>query len=244
MRKVFDDLSGATGECVIRKRAVVVTMDVTSLGKLGNLLLCRSDQTNLYWRYTESECATDYERAVRTMIAIGYDLRGFVVDGKPGVIKMLQERYTSIPCQYCQFHQIKTIKQYIPRRAKSEAARSLRRLALRLSDYRYWQFETALQIWWILNRDFLQEKTTNNDPGQKRKWRYTHEKLRSAYNSLRRNLPYLYTFQKYAERNMPNTTNACDGYFSHLKERLNRHRGLSLQRKKKMADYLLENWDG
>jgi hypothetical protein len=243
MRKRFDGLTVVTGECIIRKRSVVVTMDVTSLDKIGGLLLCRSRKQNLYWRYTESECTADYEISVRTLIAIGYDIQGFVVDGKPGIIKMLRREHPDVPCQYCQFHQIKTIKQYIPRRAKSGAARSLRRLSLKITSYWHWQFETALQVWYVLYRDFLNEKTWIDNPQEKRKWRYTHEKLRSAFNSLRRNLPYLYTYQKHPDKNIPNTTNACDGFFSNLKERLKRHRGLSPKRKKKMTDYLLENWD-
>jgi hypothetical protein len=242
MQSRFDRLTPVTGEYRIKRRSIVVTMDVTSLDKIGGLLLCRGEKENLYWRYTARECVTDYKIAVHTLITIGYDIRGFVVDGKPGVIRMLQKDYPGIPCQYCQFHQMQTIRQYIPRRAKSEAARSLRALAMQLTDHRHAEFKTALHAWHDIHRGFLDERTDYVDTDGKRRSRFTHERLRSAYNSLKRNLPYLYTHQEYPERNIPNTTNACDGFFSHLKERLRRHRGLSPKRKKKMTDYLLENW--
>ncbi len=222
---------------------MVVSMDVTNLGNLGALLLCRSNQQNLYWKYTKIECVEDYEQSVRALHIIGYNILGFVVDGKPGVIKMLQRQYPNIPCQYCQFHQMETIKTYIPQRAQSKAARSLRRLALRLSNYHSIQFTTGLQIWLMLHRNFLNEKSLCSNPKRKRSWRYTHQRLRSAYHSLKRNLRYLHVSEGYPERKIPNTTNGCDGYFAHLKERLKRHRGLSVKRKKKMTDYLLENWD-
>lgn len=218
-------------------------MDVSGIEGLDSLFLARSNKQNLHWFYTKHESIHDYIEAVEALLFIGHELVGFVVDGKPGVIKRLQEEYPHIPCQYCQFHQIKTIKTYIPSRAQSEAARSLRSLALRLTKYHYLQFETALQIWRVQYDTFFTEKTFCNDPKRARSWRYTHQRLRSAYHSLKRNLPYLYTYQKYSKLHMPNTTNACEGFFSHFKERLGRHRGLSNFRKKKMADYLLENWN-
>lgn len=242
LQKQFDKLTVITGECIAAQKNVVITMDVTRIEGIGGLFLARSNKQNLHWSYTKNECVADYIKTIEALLFIGHELTGFVTDGKPGVIKRLQELYPQIPCQYCQFHQIKTIKSYIPRRAQSEAARSLRSLALCLTKYHYVQFETALQIWRVLYDTFFTEKKFCDDLKRARNWRYTHQRLRSSYHSLKRNLPYLYTFQKHPTISMPNTTNACDGFFSHLKERLSRHRGLSNSRKKKMADYLLENW--
>jgi len=38
------------------------------------------------------------------------------------------------------------------------------------------------------------------------------------------------------ELNIPNTTNAIDGHFSNLKNKLRNHNGLSLARKRKFID--------
>ena len=242
LQKMFDQLIVITGEKIARKNVVVV-MDATLLGNIGGLLICRSNQENLHWLYTSNECVRDYEQATQALVDIGHDLVGFVIDGKPGVLKMLQTRYPKTVVQYCQFHQIKTIKQYIPAKAQSEAARSLRALALRLTKYHHIQFEIALRCWRIVYDDFFTEKSFGYHPNFKRKWWYTHRRLRSAYRSLTTHLPYLFTYQKYPHLTIPNTTNTCESFFSHFKERLGRHRGLSQSRKKKMADYLLENWN-
>jgi hypothetical protein len=236
----FDQLTVCTGERIPVQQNVVVVMDVTRFTNIDGLFLVRSNQQNLHWFFTASECIADYVQAVEELLFIGHHIVGFVVDGKPGVITRLQELYPHVPCQYCQFHQIKTIKKYIPYKAQSEAARSLRSLVLRLTTYHSIQFETALMIWRVQYDSFFTEKAYR--PEHKRQWRYTHEKLRSAYRSLKRNLPYLFTYEQYPTIHMPNTTNSCDGYFSHLKERLSRHRGLSKKRKIKMIHYLLENW--
>ncbi|MEW6408460.1 MAG: hypothetical protein AB1465_07440, partial [Patescibacteria group bacterium] len=57
--------------------------------------------------------------------------------------------------------------------------------------------------------------------------------------SITKNLPILYTYQKYPELNIPNTTNSLDGTFSHLKDMLRIHRGLKRTQKLKMIDEIL-----
>lgn len=64
----------------------------------------------------------------------------------------------------------------------------------------------------------------------------THRKLRSAYRSLRTNLPRLFTWYGHEGLSITNTTNAIDGHFAHLKNKLRNHNGLSIDRKKKITD--------
>ncbi len=59
---------------------------------------------------------------------------------------------------------------------------------------------------------------------------YIHKRLRSAYRSLKTNLPWLFTWYGFIDLKIPNTTNAIDGHFSDLKRKLNNHNGLSLEK--------------
>ena len=52
----------------------------------------------------------------------------------------------------------------------------------------------------------------------------------------KRNLPYLFIFEDYEELMIPNTTNALDGQFADLKNKLRNHNGLSRERKIKFID--------
>jgi len=70
----------------------------------------------------------------------------------------------------------------------------------------------------------------------KGKNRYIHTKLRSAYRSLKTNLPWLFTWYDNMDLQIPNTTNAIDGHFADLKNKLRCHNGLSIERKKKFID--------
>ena len=93
--------------------------------------------------------------------------------------------------------------------------------------------EKASQLLENAYHDFLKER---NEQGQ-----FKHRRLRSAFRSLKTNLPYLFTYKKYPELNIPNTTNSCDGSFAHWKQKLKIHRGLTKHRRNKMTNYLLNS---
>ncbi len=97
-------------------------------------------------------------------------------------------------------------------------------------------FEGGLNNWFIKWEDFLNERTVNIETG---KSYYTHKRLRSAYRSLKSNLPWLFTWYDYIELNIPNTTNAIDGHFADLKNKLRNHNGLSIERKIKFINAFL-----
>jgi transposase-like protein len=95
-----------------------------------------------------------------------------------------------------------------------------------------------IEVWMLKWNQFLKEKTYSN-PG---KWFYTHKKLRSAIRSIKSNLPYLFTFQKYLELHIPNTTNSLEGVNSALKFKIKAYQGINSVRRKKIIYYLLSKW--
>lgn len=245
LQKKFDHLCVYTGEVFLApgNRSVVVTMDATNIGNVGILILLRdTEKRNLLWTWSTTEKVEHYRNCLCSLSHLGYSFSAFVIDGRRGVRQMLEREYPSVPIQYCQKHKIEIVKRKIPMKTKTEAGKSLRFLAQRMAESLFLQFFIALEVWFVLYRDFLNEKTYSSETKSKRKWWYAHKEIRSAYHSLKRNLPYLFTYQKYPTLNIPNTTNICDGYFSHLKDRLNRHRGLSSHRKLSMTNFLLENF--
>lgn len=241
LQKEFDKINPFTGEVFpVKEKSVVIVMDATHISNVGMLTLLRStEKENLFWKWGKTEKNSYYESSLKALKTLGYVFSAFVIDGRRGVRKMLESQYPNAPVQHCQFHQIKTIKKYLPKKVKSDAGKMLRSISMRIADSNSIQFSTGIKIWEVLYSDFLKEKTYSTNPFSQRKWWYTHKSLRSAYRSIKTNLPYLYLFEKFPELKIPNTTNLCEGYFSHLKERLNRHRGLNTERKYKMTNFLL-----
>jgi len=102
------------------------------------------------------------------------------------------------------------------------------------------KFTLKLDIWYEKYKDILLAKSIN--PTTK-KTSYTHPKIVSAYRSLRRNIPYLFTYKKYPNLNIYNTTNAIDGgVFSPMKKLMHIHAGLTKSLKLKIVDFYLVNY--
>ncbi len=94
-------------------------------------------------------------------------------------------------------------------------------------------FQGALTEWHSTWEHFLNERTVNKETG---KSHFTHKRLRSAYRSLKNNLPWLFSWYEHIDLNIPNTTNAIDGHFADLKNKPRNHNGLLLERKMKFID--------
>lgn len=201
----------------------MLLLDVTFFGRGYGILVCRDPhrKKNVYWHEVTSETTAEYKKAKEFLEAHGVTFLAIVIDGRRGI----KELFTGVPVQMCQFHQIKTVTKYLTRKPKLEAAIELKSIVLQLTKLSEKEFTKLLTDWYEKWKGFLKEQTTN--PKDKTKWNYTHKKIRSAYYSLERNLPYLFTFERYPKLEIPNTTNSIDGYFSVLKDLLRVHRGMS-----------------
>lgn len=147
-----------------------------------------------------------------------------VLDGRTGI----REVFNGIPVQMCHFHQKRIINKYLTTRPKLPASVELRDITKTIPHSNEEELTKKLNEWFLKWEQFLKQKTIDQITGR---WFYTHKKIRSAYKSLITNLPYLYTYQKYPNLNIPNTTNSLDGYFNRLKGLLNVHRGLNPERR-------------
>lgn len=187
---------------------------------------------NLYWEEIMTESPSVYQWGIADLSQRGCTIQALVIDGRKGV----REAFSGVPIQMCQFHQVKIVTRYLTTRPQLEAGQELRAVTLTLARSTEAEFTRILAEWFLRWSGFLKEKTIDQET---KRWQYTHRKLRSAAFSLKRNLPYLFTYERYPELNIPNTTNCLEGTFSHVKTAMRVHRGLTKSRKKKLIDFLL-----
>lgn len=140
------------------------------------------------------------------------------------------------PSRLCQFHQIAIMRRYLTSKPKLESGKELRAIALALPSLSEVSCSALLQEWYRKWESFLRERTYAPDS---KHWCYTHKRVRSAYRSIRTNLPYLFTYQKHLGLKMSNITNSLDGFFSRIKGLLNVHRGLTPKRRYKIIQEIL-----
>lgn len=112
-----------------------------------------------------------------------------VVDGK----NLSLGEKLNIPIQMCHFHQISIVKRYLTTNPKLLASQQLKQIAELLPNTTEEKFIILLDAWYFRWSGFLNEKTKIFNS---KKWFYTHKRTRSAYRSLRTNLPYLFTYQR------------------------------------------------
>ena len=213
---------------------VVVVMDTTYFGKIFGVMVfrCPHRHKNLLWKFLHYETIAEYIAGVQELQDNGWNVVGIACDARRGLV----QAFPDVPVQMCQFHQVQIILRYITRKPKLEAGKELKELALLLKKtdeaiFRYW-----LKLWHKKWSNFLNEKTINPITGH---WHYTHRRLRSAYRSLETNLPWLFTFEKYPDLNIPNTTNSLEGTFTHVKAKISVHSGLRIERKQRLIQELL-----
>lgn len=212
----------------------VVLMDTTYFGRKFGVMVFRDcyKKINIHWKFVKYETVNEYINGINFLKKKGWEIKGIVCDGKRGLFTAFKE----IPVQMCQFHQVAIVTRYITKRPRLEAGKELKQLMLLLSKTDKESFIGGLKEWYTKWKKFLNEKTFNPE---KNRWHYTHKRLRSAYRSLKNNLPYLFTWYDYPELNIPNTTNSLEGIFSNLKIKLSVHSGLKEHRKKKVINEIL-----
>jgi len=228
-------------ELTFNPRPVVIVCDATFYGKrkdkLGTLVF--KDITSneiLIWKHIQTETVEDYKQLLNYLVFLGFTINAIITDGFKG----LQKAFKVYPMQLCQFHQKKTINRYLTLHPQLDIAKDLQKIMRNLTTTTEEKFTQKLDDWYEKYKDTLLEKTINPTT---EKASYTHPKIVSAYKSIRRNLPYLFTYQKYTDFKINNTTNAIDGgVFSPMKKLMHVHAGFTKSLKLKIVDFYLINY--
>jgi len=214
---------------------VVVLMDTTYWGTKFGVMLFKDAITgeNLLKYYVKTETNKLYQKGIEELKTRGYTTKAIVCDGRRGLL----QSFNDIPVQMCQFHQAAIIRRYLTKNPRMPAAIELKGIVKLMIETDRESFEGILKEWHKRWELFLKERSVNEETG---KSTYTHKRLRSAYRSLKTNLKWLFTWYDYIDLNIPNTTNAIEGHFADLKNKLRNHNGLSIERKKKFIDEFLK----
>ena len=217
---------------VSSSKQVVVLMDATYWGwRFGVVVFKDIRIGKVLWRkfIRTKETLADYQEGVNWLEEHRFVIDGIVCDGLRGMFQLMN-RYR---VQLCQFHQIKIVRKYLTRRPELPASRELLELVKLMAHTDKESFEGAFGDWYERWSDFLKERSRDPVTG---KSRYTHRNLRSAYLSIKRNMPYLWTWYDHLVIGIPNTNNALEGMFTDLKSKLRNHNGLSKERRKRFID--------
>jgi hypothetical protein len=210
-----------------------VLLDTTYFGRdWGVAVAMDSVSRKKLWRkYVRHEKLVDYQECIDFIKAKKYRIEGIVCDGFKGIFK----QFSGYKVQMCQKHQIEIVRRYLTLNPKLKAGKELLFLISKLTKLSEKEFIKMFEEWQSKWADFLKERAKDEQTG---KTHFIHKKLRSAWLSIKRNLPYLFVFETISS--MPNTNNALEGTFTALKNSLRNHNGMSKENRKRFIDGFLK----
>ena len=212
---------------IIKRSSVHLRMDATYLKRV--CLVCYQDHQDGYTqliRVTDGEHYTEIKEDLHNLIELGVQIESITTDGHKSALKAIKKALPEVIVQRCLVHIQRMCLLWLTRFPKHNAGIELRRMVLMLlkikthNDRLYWT--SQLEQWYRDHQDYLQQKTYNESTG--RYW-YTHKLLRCSYFTIKRALPNM--FHYLINSKIPSTTNGIEGFFSHLKNHLDLHRGLT-----------------
>ena len=214
-------------------RAMVAIMDASKVGyEWVFVVRDPHEKENVYVEVVPSESTYCYQVALQTLRERGFTILAIVGDGKVA----LSWLFKGLPVQMCHFHQKQIVIRCITTNPQLPAGIELLSLVNTLTVSTEAVFTDVFTRWCEKWEMFLKEKSLNE---KSNRYTYTHRKLRSARDSIKRHLPYLFTFLRYPDLHIPNTTISLDGAFTKVKNSIAVHAGLSRDQKMKMVKTLL-----
>jgi len=194
-------------------------------------MVCYQDNEDGYTqliRFSSGEHYEEIKEDLDNLIRLGIHLESITTDGHKSILKAIKNALPDVTVQRCLVHIQRMCLIWLTKYPKHIAGQELRELVLLLlkiktaNDQLAWT--RALEQWYQYHKDYLNEKTYQPETG--RYW-FTHKLLRRAYQTIKRALPNMFHYLNNPK--IPSTTNGIEGYFSHLKNHLDIHRGLSLK---------------
>jgi len=173
---------------------------------------------NLWWGFGDVENHNLYLQGRIHLESLGYVILGTTGDG----ISCVRKVFYDIPFQMCLVHMERIVVRKITRNPKLEAGVVLLALIKTLGKCPSLIFKERFKKYIEKYRDFLNEKSINLETGRSD---WTHKELHSAVLSVMTFLPYLFTYETTKE--LSQTTNSLEGHFSHVKDIVRIHRGIS-----------------
>jgi hypothetical protein len=212
---------------IIKRDNVRLRIDATYFNQF--CVVCYQDNEDGYTqliRFSDGEHYAEIKEDLDNLIKLGLRLESITTDGHKSILKAMKKSVPDVIAQRCLVHIQRMCLLWLTRYPKHPAGQELRHLVLQIlkiktnNDRLHWT--GGFRKWHEQYKDYINEKTHNTDTG--RYW-YTHKLLRRSYITINRALPNM--FHYLANPKIPNTTNGIEGFFSHLKNHLDLHRGLT-----------------
>lgn len=188
----------------------------------------------LAWQWCGGESIAAWTALLEKIPAPGV----IVCDGGTGLPTAVRRVWPETKIQRCLFHVQMNIRRHLTMNPRTDAGRRLRALSLELSDVHEpdqviaWRLK--LEAWWQAYGHLTKERSYDG-----RKWWFTHDRLRKAWQLLSRLIRdgTLFTYVDYGNSR---TTSPLEGGINNgIRHVLRAHRGMTEEHMKRAAEWFL-----
>jgi len=159
---------------------------------------------------------------------MGYLIKSVTSDKHGSLLGAVKTALPNIPHQYCLVHIQRRCETLLTKNPETTAGQNLLEIVKLVNKIKSLN-EKQVFVAWLARYEkrfeiILKQRTYAN-----KTWWYTHKNLRLAFNTLKSSINNMFFYLE--DTSIPKDTNGLEAEFTHLKTKLNIHRGLAKNRK-------------
>lgn len=214
------------------RRDVFIKIDAKYYSYNDCVILVKTGRELIYWRHFSRENFFNYLTVFRELSESNYNVVGVTSDWHGSVVGVVKSTYPNIPHQRCLVHLQRSCETFLTKNPQTEAGRELLELVKFLNTITNKDEANIWLLWldrWESRYDHLVRERTYGTKDGHVTWWYTHRSLRRASRSLSVSIGNLFLYL--GHDGLGKDTNGLESEFSHLKQKINMHRGLKMEKK-------------
>jgi transposase-like protein len=189
------------------------------------------------FRFSDGEHYIEIKEDLENLLKLENSIASITCDGHKSTLKAIQKVMPHVKVQRCLVHIQRMCILWISKKPQSDAGKQLLGLVYQLlkiksqNDKKDWL--KRFYKWKETHQGFLSHRTYYPSG----RYGYTHKLLRRSFMVMHRALPNMFHYLD--DPKIPHTTNGIEGSFSHLKNHLDVHRGLTEEHRKSFIKWYI-----
>jgi hypothetical protein len=217
-------------------KEIYLKCDGKYFGRWGCVLAYKEGSNIIYWNFVDRENFFNYRNDFIKLNSLGFIVKGITSDWHGSIVAAAKHLWgdqessgRGIPHQRCLVHTQRQCKTLLTKNPETDAGKNLLELVSLLNQIKSLDERDIWLKWLERFEERYGELIRKRSYGENKHWWYTHKNLRRAFLTLKSTKEHLFLYLEY--NNLSKDTNGIEAEFSHLKQKLGVHRGMTRERK-------------